>query len=395
MSNALLTDKSDGLAILTLNRPEKLNAWDTPMRMEIKEHMRSWNEDGSVRAIIMTGTGDRAFSAGQDLDETEKFQSGGEGEDWFNTWRDYYNAIRDLDKPCVVALNGLAAGSAFQTVMLADVRIGHPGSKLGQPEINSGIASVLGPMLMLPRVGLSRMTELTLTGRMMEADEAHHVGLIQHLVERPEDVMPKALDVAGELAAKPPIAMRLTKQRIREMTQPAFDEAFENGGRIQSEAFASGEPQATMRKFFEERKRLAAQAPERVFARFPERTLTTGELLALSGTLSAWMKAQGVGPDDRVALMLSNSPLSLALLFAIARSGAVWVPVNTRSVGANLAYILEHCEPTLIICDDELVEVIGACGADTGNVRTMTSSEAQAGMERLDGDPVEAVPHAD
>lgn len=251
MSESVLTEVNDGIALMTLNRPKKLNAWDTPMRMEIAARMREWNADEAVRAIIVTGAGDRAFSAGQDLDETEKFQSGGDGEDWFKSWSEFYDSIRYLDKPIVAALNGLAAGSAFQTVMLMDFRVGHPGSKLGQPEINSGIASVLGPMLMQARLGLSRTIDLTLSGRMMEASEAHHVGLIQRLVDDPSQVMPEAMDLARDLASKPPVAMRLTKKRFRQVTQPQFDEVFKNGGAYQAESFASGEPQETMRKFFE------------------------------------------------------------------------------------------------------------------------------------------------
>lgn len=261
MTSAIITEVSEGIATLTLNKPWKLNAWDTPMRGEVAEALRAWNKDAGVRAIIMTGEGDRAFSAGQDLDETEKFQSGSQGATWFQGWRDFYNAIRDLDKPILAALNGVAAGSAYQAVLLCDIRVGHHGSKLGQPEINSGIPSVTGPMLMLPRIGLARTTELTLSGRMMEAAEAFSIGLIQHLVNTPAEVMPKTREVARMLADKPPIAMRLNKQRLRQVTQEAFDEAFKNGGAYQAEAFASGEPQVAMRAFFAERaKRRAARA---------------------------------------------------------------------------------------------------------------------------------------
>jgi len=249
----VLTDVTDGIATLTLNKPWKLNAWDTPMRAEIAAVLRDWNGDTRVRAIIMTGAGERAFSAGQDLDETEKFQSGADGAHWFQSWRDFYNAIRELDKPCLAALNGVAAGSAFQAAMLTDVRVGHRGVRMGQAEINSGIPSITGPMLMLPRIGLSRMVELTLTGRMMDAEECRAVGLIHYLVELPHEVIPKTREVAEMMAAKPRIAMRLTKARFRQVTQPAFDEAFENGGAYQAEAFASGEPQAAMRVFFAER----------------------------------------------------------------------------------------------------------------------------------------------
>jgi len=263
MTDAVLTKVENGIATLTLNKPWKLNAWDTPMRAEVSRQLVAWNTDPEVRAVIVTGAGDRAFSAGQDLDETRKYTSGKQGEDWFLSWRGFYGSLRELDKPCVAALNGLAAGSAFQFAMLTDVRVGHHGSKMGQPEINSGIPSVSGPMLMLPRLGLSRTIELTLTGRMMEASEAAAVGLIHHLVATLPEVMPKAAEVAAMLAAKPPVAMRLNKVRFRQVTQAAFDEAFEAGGTIQGEAYATGEPQETMRKFFAERAARKAAAARR------------------------------------------------------------------------------------------------------------------------------------
>ncbi len=259
MGNAVLTEIADGIGTITLNKPEKLNAWDTPMREDLQRILDAWNDDAAVRAVILTGAGDRAFSAGQDLDETEKFTSGEHGSQWFYSWRDFYESFRKLEKPLIAALNGVAAGSAFQAVMLTDVRVGHPGSRMGQPEINSGIPSVLGPMLMYHRIGLTRATELTLMGRIMEAEEARSIGLIHHLVSTPAEVMPKAREIAVHLASKPPTALRLTKKWFREMTQPAFDDAFAQGGAIQAEAYASGEPQAEMRKFFAERAKRKAE----------------------------------------------------------------------------------------------------------------------------------------
>ncbi len=253
MASAVLTEIADGIGTITLNKPEKLNAWDTPMRADIQRILEAWNDDTGVHAVILTGAGDRAFSAGQDLDETEKFTSGEDGAQWFHSWRDFYESFRKLEKPLIAALNGVAAGSAFQAVMLTDVRVGHPGSRMGQPEINSGIPSVLGPMLMYHRIGLSRTIELTLMGRIMEAEEAKAIGLIHHLVSTPAEVIPKAREIAEHLASKPPTALRLTKKWFREMTQAAFDEAFAKGGAIQAEAYASGEPQAAMRKFFADR----------------------------------------------------------------------------------------------------------------------------------------------
>ena len=165
MSDAvIMTEVTGGIGTVTLNKPWKLNAWDTPMRAEISAVLNDWNRDPAVKAVIMTGAGERAFCAGQDLEETEKFQSGHEGANWFQSWRDFYNAIRDLDKPCLAGAQRRRGRLGVPGVMLTDARVGHPGVRMGQPEINAGIPSVTGPMLMLPRIGLARTMELTLTG---------------------------------------------------------------------------------------------------------------------------------------------------------------------------------------------------------------------------------------
>lgn len=249
MADSVLVSVDDGIATLTLNRPERLNAWHTPMRVAVAEALHALNRDASVGAIVLTGAGERAFSAGQDLAETMAFGSGEAAREWFLSWRAFYDSLRTLDKGCVAALNGVAAGSAFQFAMLADVRVGHSGTRMGQPEINSGIPSVLGPMLMLPRLGLSRTIELTLSGRMMDGEECHRIGLVHHLVE-PHQVMPKAREVAAHLASRPALAMRLNKRRFREVSQPDFDEAFAAGAAIEAEAFEAGEPQREMERFF-------------------------------------------------------------------------------------------------------------------------------------------------
>ena len=135
-----------------------------------------------------------------------------------NPWTDVLNLIQiellqryrrapeserpELRAAILATLNGVAAGSAFQAAMLTDVRVGHPGVRMGQAEINSGIPSVTGPMLMLPRIGLSRTIELTLTGRMMDAEECRAIGLIHYLVDRPEQVVSKTREVAEAMAAK-------------------------------------------------------------------------------------------------------------------------------------------------------------------------------------------------
>jgi len=245
------TSKEDTIGIITLNRPKTLNAWHKPMRDELVDALNSFESNIKICSILLTAVGDKAFCAGQDLGEAKTFDPD-RAEAWIEEWRIVYGTIRGLTKPLVVALNGLAAGSGFQVALLADIRIGHPEVKMGQPEINSGIASITGPWIMKEMLGLSRTIELALTGRMMAAEECYQIGLIHKLVPR-EQVMKEALDTAKVLASKPQVAMRLTKQRFREVTEESFQEVLEAAVRIHREGYATGEPQAVMQGFFDER----------------------------------------------------------------------------------------------------------------------------------------------
>lgn len=253
MSNDILLSRHDRVAVITLNRPERLNAWTTPMRESIIDALLRFDANAGIAAIVMTGAGDRAFSAGQDLSEAHDFD-GERAVAWVKEWERYYTALRGLSKPLVMALNGTAAGSAFQVALLGDIRVAHPGVRMGQPEINAGIASTTGPWIMNAMLGMSRTIELTLTGRLMDADECARIGLIHHLVPA-DQVFSKALEIAGELASKPPVAMRLDKQRFREMTEAGFRDCIDAGLRIQREAYDSGEPARMMEEFFRRRAR--------------------------------------------------------------------------------------------------------------------------------------------
>jgi enoyl-CoA hydratase/carnithine racemase len=254
----ILRDTHGAVAVLTLNRPEVMNAWHAPMRNDLVLALDAVEADPDLRAIVLTGAGDRAFGAGQDLNETKTFDPD-RAEAWIGEWERLYDRIRSLSKPLVVALNGTAAGSAFQVALLGDIRIGHPGVTMGQPEINSGIASTTGPWIMREMIGLARTIELTLTGRMMDAAEAQSMGLINRLVAK-EEVMSAALALAAELAAKPPVAMRLNKARFREVTEAGFRDCLAAGVRNQREAYGTGEPARMMEQFLAERARRKANA---------------------------------------------------------------------------------------------------------------------------------------
>lgn len=247
MSTFILTETRGAVAIITLNRPELLNAWNSEMRDQLVAALDAAEGSEAVRAIIMTGAGDRAFGAGQDLNETKTFDPD-RAELWIGEWERLYDRIRSLSKPLIMALNGLAAGSAFQVALLGDFRIAHAGVTMGQPEINSGIASTTGPWIMMEMIGLARTIDLTLTGRMMEASEAHALGLINRIVPAAK-VMEEALSLAADLAEKPPVAMRLNKARFREVTEAGFRDCLAAGVRNQRISYGTGEPARMMELF--------------------------------------------------------------------------------------------------------------------------------------------------
>lgn len=235
------------VALITLDRPAVLNAWTMQMRDALIEALDRSGHDPAIGAVVITGAGDRAFCAGQDINELVEFGPDG-AQDWINSFRRLYKAVRSLEVPVIVALNGVAAGSAFQFALLADIRVGHADVRLGQPEINSGIASITGPWIMREVLGLSRTIELTLTGRLMGADEAAGLGIIHHVVAR-EDVLPRSIEIANELAAKPPGAMKLIKRRFWEVLQPGLDATMDAAIRYHTESLATGEAVANSQRF--------------------------------------------------------------------------------------------------------------------------------------------------
>ncbi len=252
MREFILTEVEGPVLKITLYRPQVLNAWNAAMREELIEALTEAEDDEAVRAVILTGAGDRAFGAGQDLNETKSFDAD-RAEVWIGEWEKLYNRFRTLSKPIIAALNGVAAGSAFQVALLCDLRVGHAGVRMGQPEINSGIPSTTGPWIMREMLGMARTIDLTLTGRLMNADEAERIGLINRLVPQ-EQVAEEAMKLALELASKPPVAMRLDRQRFREMTEPNLQDALSAGIRIQREAYATGEPARMMEAFLAKRR---------------------------------------------------------------------------------------------------------------------------------------------
>jgi enoyl-CoA hydratase/carnithine racemase len=251
MDSPILVERRDPVALVTLNRPDSLNSVNRALREALIAALAQLNADNAVRAIVITGAGERAFCSGQDLNETVEYTIG-DLDDWLTRQHAMYQAVRDLDKACVVAWNGVAAGAGFQIGLCADLRVGYPDLKLGQPEIKAGLASIVGSYLMTLHLPLSQNVQLSLTGELISGERAHQLGLINALVPRSQ-VLEKALALAQEQARLGQTATRLTKRRFRELTQPGFDAALAAAKRSQREAYESGEPQAAMKRFFEQR----------------------------------------------------------------------------------------------------------------------------------------------
>lgn len=243
LGTTVVTSIQDGIATVTLNRPEASNAVNHALRTDFTAALRELNRSSDVAAIVVTGQG-RSFCAGQDLREAQAMQLH-EVAEWQAHQRAMYQSLRDLDKPCVAAINGAAAGAGWQVALCADIRVAHAGVRLGQPEVKAGMASIVGSYLMTLHIGLSKNIELSLGGELIGAGQAHALGVIHHLVAA-EEVLPKAVAVAQTLAAIPATAFRVTKQHFREMTQAGFDAACAAGARYQAECYAAGEPQRVL-----------------------------------------------------------------------------------------------------------------------------------------------------
>jgi enoyl-CoA hydratase/carnithine racemase len=156
------------------------------------------------------------------------------------------------EKPVIAGLNGVAAGAGFQIALVADQRVAHGGVRMGQPEINAGIPSIMGTHWMRLHLGWGVVQDLSFTGRLLEAAEAGRLGLINHMVAE-DQVVAKACAVAEEFAAKSGVAWARTKARFREIALEGFDEAFRAAVLGQQEAFAKGEPQGIMDAFLAKR----------------------------------------------------------------------------------------------------------------------------------------------
>ena len=212
--DTVLYTKAGAVAHLTLNRPRRLNAFSVAMRDDLFVLLEAVRDDPDVRAVVLSGAGERAFCAGADLSEfgTAPSQVVARAVRWE---RDVWGLFLAIDKPIVAALHGYVIGSGVEMACLCDLRVASDDATFAMPEVALGMAPAAGGSQTLPRVvGRGPALEMLLTGRRLTADEAHRAGLVNRVVPR-DDLSREAMALAESLAALDPAAVSAAKRAIR------------------------------------------------------------------------------------------------------------------------------------------------------------------------------------
>lgn len=208
----LLYEQRGAIAVITMNRPEKLNACNTFMYKELTSLLSTIDQDREIRAIIMTGSGDRAFSAGADLDELN-FANLRESSDYIKIDATAFRAIENVRQPVIAAVNGLAIGYGCKIAIISDITVASEKARFSLPGATFGAVH----MIMLGRarevMGRKRLAEMLMTGKMIDAVTAQEYGIVNHLVPQ-ENVLAEALKIANQIAACPPISIEVIRRMM-------------------------------------------------------------------------------------------------------------------------------------------------------------------------------------
>ena len=220
----LLLERADGVAVLTVNRPKVLNALNTPTLEELRRVILAVKADDGVRAIVVTGAGEKSFIAGADINELARQAPVG-GREHAMRGQHVLDLVENLGKPVIAAINGYALGGGCELAMACTLRLAADSARLGQPEINLGLMpGYAGSQRLARLVGRGRALEILLTGEPISAQEAHRLGLVNRVVPA-ADLMAEARKLAALLATKAPIAVRYIIDVINRGLQMPFAEA--------------------------------------------------------------------------------------------------------------------------------------------------------------------------
>jgi (E)-benzylidenesuccinyl-CoA hydratase len=247
---AIIFDRQDGIATITLNRPEVMNALDPQTYAEITDAFREIEQDPAVRVGIITGAGERAFTAGADL----KLMHTGAPEDGeWAPWRpDRWDFGATTSKPLIAAVNGYALAGGLELALVCDIRIASPNAVFGTPEVKWNLLHGYGAY-QLPRIiALSHAMELLLTGEFIDADTALRIGLVSRLVPA-ADLIAETRRLATRIRDNGPMAVRMTKELVRHGLSASPEDHFRLMREYYSRIDATPEQAEGLRAFREKR----------------------------------------------------------------------------------------------------------------------------------------------
>ncbi|ACL20879.1 enoyl-CoA hydratase-related protein [Desulfitobacterium hafniense] len=209
----ILVDYQEQIALVTIDRPKALNALNTLTLQELSQVVEDLANNSSVRVVILTGSGEKAFVAGADIAEMN-MKTPLEARTFSQLGQKLMNQIESLPQPVIAAINGFALGGGLELAMACDIRLASEKARFGQPEVNLGIPAGFGGTQRLPRlVGSGRASEILLTAELFDAQEAFRMGLVNRVYPK-EELQEQALAMARKIAAKAPVAIQLTKSAI-------------------------------------------------------------------------------------------------------------------------------------------------------------------------------------
>jgi enoyl-CoA hydratase len=247
---SVLVERDGGIATVTIDRPEAMNALDRPTLEALRDRLREASADAEVRVVVLTGSGEKAFVAGADI----KYMSGlgvEQAKDWGALGHESGRLLETMPKPTIAAINGFALGGGCELALACDLRYAASTAKLGQPEINLGIIPGWGGTQRLARattLGIAK--ELIFTGRLVDAEEAHRIGLVNGVHD---PVLEKAREVAALLASKSPVALAAAKAATNRALQAEHERNLNQEGADFGELFASEDAKEGLTAFAEKR----------------------------------------------------------------------------------------------------------------------------------------------
>ena len=244
--------REDAVAVLTIDRPEAMNALDVGTLEELRDRLVELRDDDGVGAIVLTGAGEKAFAAGADI----KYMSGlsvDEAKEWGGLGHEVGQLLETAPKASIAAVNGFALGGGCELALACDIRYASTTAKLGQPEVNLGIIPGWGGTQRLARVcGLGVAKELILTGRVVDADEALRIHLVNGVFE-PGELLEKTLETAKLIASKGPLAIAGAKAAVNHALQGDHVDNLQSEADRFGELFSSHDAKEGMTAFVEKR----------------------------------------------------------------------------------------------------------------------------------------------